>query len=156
MKTHAIILALILCVGGHAVSAAEPDTRPNIIWIMIEDWGPDLSCYGTRGIYTPNVDKLASEGVRYTNAFTTSPVCSTSRTAMMIGFHQNYIGAGQHRTRGTKLPYGIKPIPHLLEAAGYYTCLMSKKQTVISKQINNSLWERTGRSAKKGNLSTLR
>ena len=72
--------------------------RPNILWITIEDWSPDLSCYGTKGIATPHVDKLASEGIRYETAFTTSPVCSTSRSAMMTGFHQNYIGAHQHRT----------------------------------------------------------
>ena len=41
------------------------DTRPNILWITIEDWGPELSCYGTKGIHTPNVDKLASDGIRY-------------------------------------------------------------------------------------------
>lgn len=102
--------------------------RPNILWITIEDWSPDLSCYGTPGIDTPNVDKLAVEGIRYERAFTTSPVCSTSRSAMMTGFHQNYIGAHQHRTNDKKpLPYGIRPIPHLFADAGYYTCLMSRK-----------------------------
>ncbi len=102
--------------------------RPNILWITIEDWSPDLSCYGTKGIQTPNVDKLASEGIRYETAFTTAPVCSTSRSAMMTGFYQNYIGAHQHRTDDKKpLPYGIRPIPHLLADAGYFTCLMSQK-----------------------------
>jgi N-sulfoglucosamine sulfohydrolase len=102
--------------------------RPNILWITIEDWSPDLSCYGTKGIATPHVDKLASEGIRYETAFTTSPVCSTSRSAMMTGFHQNYIGAHQHRTDDKKpLPYGIRPIPHLFADAGYFTCLMSWK-----------------------------
>ena len=102
--------------------------RPNILWITIEDWGPDLSCYGTPGIHTPNVDKLAAEGVRYEWAFTTSPVCSTSRSAMMTGFHQNYIRANQHREHNKRpLPHGIKPIPHLMKAAGYFTALMSRK-----------------------------
>lgn len=102
--------------------------RPNILWITIEDWGPDLSCYGTPGIHTPNVDKLADEGVRYEWAFTTSPVCSTSRSAMMTGFHQNYIRANQHREHNKRpLPHGIKPIPHLMKAAGYFTALMSRK-----------------------------
>ncbi|TWT80794.1 Sulfatase [Planctomycetes bacterium CA13] len=102
--------------------------RPNILWIAIEDWSPDLSCYGTKGIHTPHVDKLAAEGIRYTAAFTTSPVCSTSRSAMMTGFHQNYIGANQHREYNKKpLPHGIKPIPHLFQEAGYYTALMSWK-----------------------------
>ena len=104
------------------------DNRPNILWITIEDWSPDLSCYGTKGIYTPNVDKLASEGIRYNRAFTTSPVCSTSRSAMMTGFYQNYIGANQHREHHKKpLPYGIKPVPKLFEEAGYFTTLMSYK-----------------------------
>ena len=108
--------------------AESADDRPNILWILIEDWSADLSCYGTKGIYTPHVDKLASEGIRYATAFTTSPVCSTSRSAMMTGFHQNYIGANQHRLVDKQpLPYGIKPIPHLFEEAGYFTVLMSRK-----------------------------
>lgn len=107
------------------------DNRPNILWITIEDWSPDLSCYGTKGIHTPNVDKLAAEGIRYKTAFTTSPVCSTSRSAMMTGFHQNYIGANQHRTKDKKpLPHGIKPIPKLFEEAGYFTTIMSWKTDV--------------------------
>lgn len=104
--------------------------KPNILWIMIEDWSTDLSCYGTPGVQTPNIDKLASEGLRFERAYTTSPVCSTSRSAMMTGFHQNYIGASQHRTGNKKpLPYGIKPITHLLEEQGYYTALMLSKKT---------------------------
>lgn len=106
----------------------QADDRPNILWITIEDWSPDLSCYGTPGLQTPHVDKLAAEGVRYEWAFTTSPVCSTSRSAMMTGFHQNYIGANEHREHNKQpLPYGIKPIPHLMAEAGYFTAIMSWK-----------------------------
>ena len=115
---------LLTRVSAHAAE----DARPNVLWICIEDWSPDLSCYGTKGIETPNVDKLAAEGIRYERAFTTSPVCSTSRSAMMTGFHQNYIGAHQHRTDDKQpLPNGIRPIPHILADAGYFTCLMSWK-----------------------------
>lgn len=117
------VLSFVFLCGG--LFAAD---RPNILWITIEDWSPDLSCYGTKGIHTPNVDQLASEGIRYQWAFTTSPVCSTSRSAMMTGFHQNYIGAHQHRTDNKKpLSFGIKPIPHLFAEAGYHTSLMSWK-----------------------------
>ncbi len=106
----------------------ESGPKPNILWITIEDWSPDLSCYGTKGIHTPHVDKLASQGIRFEHAFTTSPVCSTSRSAMMTGFHQNYIGAHQHREHHKQpLPYGIRPIPHLLQDAGYFTAVMSWK-----------------------------
>lgn len=109
-----------------------PLDRPNIVWIMLEDWGLDLGCYGTKGIETPATDQLASEGIRYTNAFCTSPVCSTSRSAMITGFHQNYIGAEQHRTAKEDqkpLPYGIKPMPLLLKEAGYHTSLMIYNKT---------------------------
>jgi len=120
-------LCLFLILTFSSVFATEPP-RPNILWITIEDWSPDLSCYGTKGIHTPHVDQLASEGIRYQWAFTTSPVCSTSRSAMMTGFHQNYIRAHQHRTADKKsLPHGIKPIPHLFAEAGYHTSLMSWK-----------------------------
>ena len=66
-------------------------SKPNILWIMIEDWSTDLSCYGTPLVHTPNIDRLASEGIRFEHAYTTSPVCSTSRSAMMTGFHQKYM-----------------------------------------------------------------
>ncbi|WP_111709791.1 sulfatase family protein [Lutibacter citreus] len=126
-----LIIACLFVSCAHNKKKEESnlkDSRPNILWITIEDWSPDLSCYGTKGISTPNVDKLASEGIRYENAFTTSPVCSTSRSAMMTGFYQNYIGANQHRSHDKKpLPFGIKPIPHLLKEAGYYTSIMSWK-----------------------------
>ena len=123
-----IRLLVVLFVLVANCQAALADERPNILWITIEDWGPDLSCYGTKGIKTPHVDKLAAEGIRYDRAFTTSPVCSTSRSAMMTGFHQNYIGAHQHREENPKpLPHGVRPIPHLMADAGYFTCLMSSK-----------------------------
>lgn len=111
-----------------ASAAAKADERPNILWITIEDWSADLSCYGTKGLHTPHVDQLAAEGIRYQWAFTTSPVCSTSRSAMMTGFHQNYIRAHQHREHNkAPLPHGIRPIPHLMADAGYYTAIMSWK-----------------------------
>jgi N-sulfoglucosamine sulfohydrolase len=126
----AAFAAVVMAVG--MVAAQTPVKRPNIVWIMLEDWCPDMSCYGTPGILTPACDTLAAEGIRYENAFSTAPVCSASRSAMMTGFHQNYIGANQHRTaksRQQPLPYGIKPLPALLKEAGYYTCLMKSKKT---------------------------
>lgn len=124
-----LLIALVVFSSSLIASASQgAEERPNILWITIEDWGPDLSCYGTKGIDTPHVDKLAAEGIRYQWAFTTSPVCSTSRSAMMTGFHQNYIGANQHReSKKQPLPHGIQPIPHLFAKAGYFTALMSRK-----------------------------
>ncbi len=123
-----------------------PEQKPNIVWIMMEDWGYQLSCYGEPGIHTPNIDKFASEGIRYTNSFCTAPVCSPSRSAMITGFHQNYIGANQHRTQppGFKkkpLPYGIKPITHLLEEAGYFTCFMETRKTDLNFTLDRDLYQ---------------
>lgn len=128
MKATWLNMIVALCFVPLLEGAEQARTRPNILWIAIEDWSPDLSCYGTKGIHTPHVDKLASQGIRYERAFTTSPVCSTSRSAMMTGFHQNYIRANQHREYDKKpLPHGVKPIPHLFAEAGYFTALMSRK-----------------------------
>ncbi|QDT14106.1 sulfatase family protein [Alienimonas californiensis] len=124
-------VGLLLAVVSTASAAPAPAERPHILWITIEDWSPDLSCYGTPGIETPHVDALAAEGVRYTRAFTTAPVCSPSRSALMTGVHQNWIGAEQHRTQDKRpLPHGVRQIPHLLADAGYFTCLMSSKVDV--------------------------
>lgn len=124
-RTIAFSVQLVMLMWFSGPATAE---RPNILWITIEDWSPELSCYGTPGIHTPHVDKLASQGIRYETAFTTSPVCSTSRSAMMTGFHQNFIRAHQHRTHEKQaLPHCIHPIPHLLRDAGYFTALMSRK-----------------------------
>lgn len=128
MKQLALLTFLGLVAAIAVSPASRADDRPNVLWITIEDWSADLSCYGTKGLHTPHVDELASQGIRYERAFTTSPVCSTSRSAMMTGFHQNYIRANQHREHNKQpLPYGIKPIPHLFAEAGYFTAIMSWK-----------------------------
>ncbi len=130
--------ALAIFLIGACQQTKPPKAPPNILWIMLEDWGHQLSCYGEPGIQTPYVDQLASEGIRYTNAFCTSPVCSPSRSAMMTGFHQNFIQANQHRTGEQfgipkqPLPQGIKPLTEYLRAAGYHTALMLSKKTDLN------------------------
>jgi N-sulfoglucosamine sulfohydrolase len=133
MKQFLILLLAFLNLTGCKSQVKKMyGKRPNIIWIMIENWGHELSCYGAKGVYSPNIDRLASEGIRFTNSFCTSSVSSPSRSAMMTGFQQLYIGCDPHRKSGPgyvreKLPYGIKPIPVLLQDAGYFTCLMDRK-----------------------------
>src|SRR6185503_18856606 len=67
--------------GLLAASRARAADRPNIVWLTPEDHGPQLGCYGYPLVSTPNIDRLASEGVRFTRFFTTAPVCSASRSA---------------------------------------------------------------------------
>lgn len=140
---------LILFFSSCSSQTEEQSTqtaKPNIVWIMLEDWGHQLSCYGEPGVHTPHIDQLASEGIRYTNAFVTAPVCSPSRSAMMTGFHQNFIGAHQHRTNGSgfsrqPLPDGIRPMTHLLQDAGYFTCFMANRKTDLNFTYQGDLYE---------------
>jgi len=105
-----------------AVDSAED--RPNILWILSEDISPDLGCYGTPAVQTPNLDRLARQGIRFTQAFTTSPVCSASRSAMITGMYQTSIGAHHHRSHrddGYTLPEPVRPITDYFRRAGYFT-----------------------------------
>ena len=98
--------------------------RPNILWLIAEDFGPHLGCYGTKEVSTPHLDRLASDGVRYTRFFTTAPVCSPSRSAFMTGMYQTTIGAHQHRSHrddGFTLPRGVRVLTDWFREAGYFT-----------------------------------
>jgi len=104
--------------------AAFPAKRPNILWLIAEDLSPDLGCYGTPEVRTPNLDRLAAEGMRFTRAFTSGPVCSASRSAFMTGMYQTSIGAHNHRSHrgdGYRLPEGVKTLVDRLRALGYFT-----------------------------------
>jgi len=110
-----------LCQAAPPRVAAE---RPNILWILGEDMGPELACYGYPLVTTPNLDRLARDGMLCTAAFTTAPVCSASRSALITGMYQTTIGAHNHRSHrddGYKLPAPVTTITALLRRAGYFT-----------------------------------
>jgi N-sulfoglucosamine sulfohydrolase len=119
LKTAAGFPAIIQSRMGAA------NDKPNIVWLLGEDIGPLLGCYGNPLVRTPNLDKLASEGVRFDRAFTTAPVCSASRSAFNVGLYQIHTGTHHHRSHrkdGFKLPAGSRLISHRLHDAGYFTC----------------------------------
>ena len=98
--------------------------RPNVLWILGDDLGPDLGCYGHPLAKTPNVDRFAAEGTRFTHCFTTAPVCSPARSAWNTGVYQTTIGAHNHRSHrkdGYRLPDGVKLISDRMQEAGYFT-----------------------------------
>ena len=117
-------LALILWVAPLAASAVAP--RPNIVWFVVDDMSVDLPSYRAVPITTPHLDRLVREGTRFSHAYTTAPVCSPSRSAMITGMYQTAIGAQNHRSgRGVRkihLPEGVRPVPMLFQESGYYTC----------------------------------
>ncbi|MFN3192110.1 MAG: sulfatase [Aureliella sp.] len=125
-------LTLPVCVGQVlAQENAEQSTqaRPNIVWIIPDDMSANFSCYGETAIETPNVDRLAKRGVRFTNAVVTAPVCSTCRSAFITGMYQTAIGAHHHRSgRGERkihLPEQVQLVPKLFQDAGYFTTISS-------------------------------
>lgn len=103
--------------------------RPNILWILGDDLGPQLGCYGHPLVHTPNADRIANEGVRFTHCFTTAPVCSASRSAWNTGVYQTTTGTQNHRshrTDGYRLPEGVRLVSHRLHDAGYFTANMTE------------------------------
>jgi len=114
------------------LGAAAPSARkPNIVFIMADDLGyADLSCYGRQDYRTPAVDRLAREGVRLTQAYANSPVCSATRIALMTGRYQYRLRAGLEEPLTPASSYGLPPeqptLPSLLRNTGYHTSLIGK------------------------------
>ncbi|WP_435018738.1 sulfatase family protein [Tundrisphaera sp. TA3] len=120
----ALAFGLIPLAAGARAQAAPGGARPNILWLIAEDFGPELACYGTPQVTSPNLDRLAARGVRFTRAYSTAPVCSASRSAFMTGMYQTTIGAHNHRSHrddGYRLPAGVRPIGERMHDAGYFT-----------------------------------
>ncbi len=108
-------------------SAGAQTKRPNIVLILADDLGyGDLGCYGQQRILTPNIDRLAAEGTRFTQAYAGSTVCAPSRCALMTGLH-----TGHCRTRGNVFPdLPLRPrdltVSEVLQKAGYRNGLFGK------------------------------
>jgi arylsulfatase A-like enzyme len=113
--------------GATALSAQTRPDPPNIVFILADDLGyGDLGCYGQRRIHTPNLDALAKQGTRFTQAYAGSTVCAPSRCALMTGRH-----TGHSTIRGNKGPeLGLHAdevtLPQLLKRAGYETAMFGK------------------------------
>jgi len=106
-------------------SAAGPSRRPNIIFILADDLGyGDLGCYGQEVIQTPNLDRMAAEGLRFTDCYAGSTVCAPSRCALMTGLH-----TGHCHVRGNAL-VPLRPedltVAEVLKQAGYATGIFGK------------------------------
>lgn len=124
MKTPLLRWLAVSALVVASAFTAGAASRPNILWLVGEDFSPDLACYGAKQVWSPNLDRLAGQGMRFTRAFTTAPVCSASRSGFMTGMYQTTIGAHHHRSHrddGYQLPEGVKPLPDWLRAAGYFT-----------------------------------
>jgi arylsulfatase A-like enzyme len=157
-----VIPAAILVLLAHAPSDAaaqsspRPTARPNIVWISTEDMSPRLGAYGDRTARTPVLDRLARESVRYTNAFTTAPVCAPSRAAIITGMYQTTLGAQHMRTTEDRVPelpgpylavppFYVKAFPEYLRAAGYYTTNRVKTDYQFGEPF--TIWDEVNQKA---------
>ncbi len=135
MIRYVVLLVLAIFAMSCQTQSEELAKKPNILWIIAEDLSPFMGCYNdTINIgHTPAIDKMASEGVLFSRAFATAPVCSASRSAFITGLMQTTIGIHQHRSSRTAngdivpeklrihLPDGMKTIPELMQESGYFT-----------------------------------
>ena len=95
--------------------------RPNILWLVMEDTSPNsFGCYGDPYARTPNIDRIAADGIRYTRAFSTNSSCAPSRSSLITGVLATCLGTGNQRT-DYDIPDFIKGFPYFLREAGYYT-----------------------------------
>lgn len=135
-----IFFTFSACVSKQSEQKKNNDFRPNILVISCEDISPLLGCYGDSIAITPNLDKLASEGTKYTHVFSTSGVCAPARCTLITGMYPTSIGGDNMRTLGNLryIPaaitsYSIVPPPEVkcysefLREAGYY-CTNNHKQ----------------------------
>jgi arylsulfatase A-like enzyme len=130
MKRH--ILSALHFIAGTCIfssltaTAAKPAKTPNVIYILADDLGMgDLGCYGQQKLKTPNIDRLADEGMRFTDHYSGNTVCSPSRAVLMTGQHPGHVHCrGNGSENGFALDSEMTTLPRLFKDAGYgHWCL---------------------------------
>lgn len=130
LACHSLCLALVLCLPSFLASGAE---RPNFVIILADDLGyGDLGCYGHPTIRTPNLDRMAAEGMRFTDFYSVAEVCTPSRAALLTGRYPVRSGMchDQHRVLRNRstghLPAEEVTLPEALKSQGYATGMVGK------------------------------
>ncbi len=126
------------CQDGRNNKKDTNETPPNIIFIVSEDNSPFLGCYGDPNANTPNLDKLAEEGILYENAFAVAPVSAPSRSSIITGMYASSLGSHHMRSHVT-IPDNFHFFPYYLRKAGYYTVNRIKKDYNIVDQ--DDVWD---------------
>jgi len=131
--------------------------KPNVLWITIEDTSPQfIGCYGNEHVHTPHMDRLAEEGVRFTQAFATAPVCAAARSTLITGIPNEIAGTGNHRSR-MPLPDFVQGFPSYLRDAGYYTSnnVKTDYNTSHAQRLIQNSWHESSRQAGWWNRDSL-
>lgn len=149
-----IISLCALSLLTFTANAQQPHKQPNILWISTEDMSPHLGCYGDKVAKTPNIDRLASQGIRFDNVFTTAAISAPVRAGIITGMYQTSIGCMHMRTtsyrRGVENPVEFTAVPphyvkaftEYLRAAGYFCTNNSKTDYQFAKDpVPASIWD---------------
>jgi uncharacterized sulfatase len=116
-----IFTPLVALLSAGLTSFLAAADQPNFVWIIADDMSPDTGAYGVKQVSTPNLDRLAAEGRRYTRAYATAPVCSSSRSAFILGCYQTTTGLHPHDVENPQpLPAPYRHLPGLLREAGWF------------------------------------
>lgn len=126
-----ILLILAALLVPHARVGAQPDRPPSFIYIMADDLGyAELGCYGQEKIRTPRLDRMAAEGMRFTQFYSAAPVCAPTRCALITGLHTGHAFIRDNREVQPEgqlaLPEGTLTLPLLLHRAEYATAMTGK------------------------------
>ena len=139
------------CLSGMAMALSRQlpgetpkPAKPNFLWITSEDNGPFLGCYGDSFATTPHLDKLASEGALYENAFANAPVCAPARFTIITGTYAPAMGT-QHMRSTNAIPARIRFLPQYLREAGYY-CANNPKEDYNTLKPAGAWNESSGRA----------
>lgn len=155
MKKHRWLgfhIGLIVSCFLHGYGVGEETTaarqkiaqRPNILWISLEDISPDLGCYGDSYAITPHIDRLARQGVLFTNAFSHSGVCAPTRSGVITGMYPTTIGTQHMRANGVPPEY-VRCFTEYLREAGYYCTNDSKTDYQFAAPL--TAWDDNRRGA---------
>ncbi|MBI5688409.1 MAG: sulfatase-like hydrolase/transferase [Verrucomicrobia bacterium] len=134
--------ALSLAASFADAQTAVPAARPNILWLTAEDICPNLGCYGDTYAVTPNLDRFATQAVRYTQAFGITGVCAPNRSCLITGVFPTRLGSHGMRST-TTLPAAVKCFSEYLREAGYY-CSNNAK-TDYNFAVPKSAWDECNR-----------
>ena len=140
-----LVAAVVGLLGLAAPAGQGVADRPNILWLVSEDNGPFLGCYGDPLARTPTLDRLAREGVLFERCFA-QPVCAPSRFTLITGMYAVTCGPAQHMRAQGKIPSWLKGFPAYLREAGYYTSNNAK--TDYNSPINiKEAWNASSKNA---------
>jgi N-sulfoglucosamine sulfohydrolase len=144
MKPFFFLLSIVPLLLNYEGRSQAVNERPNILWIVSEDNSPLIGAYGDTFATTPNLDRFASDGVRYTHAFATAPVCAPSRSTLITGMYPSSLGT-EHMRSSYLLPSFVRFFPHYLRNAGYYTSNNAKKDYNAPDQPD--AWDESSQTA---------